>query len=101
MRLSLLAWPPALLIAWRMLPARVPLSLVAALCSVLGLLGVWISYNQIRAAVYAQNNTLWMRAKLARVDSDEPRWVDFKEIKDLDRVRLKRRRQREQATGQD
>ena len=101
LRLSLLAWPPALLIAWRMLPARVPLSLVAALCSVLGLLGVWISYNQIRAAVYAQNNTLWMRAKLARVDSDDPRWVDFKEIKDLDRVRLKRRRQREQATGQD
>ena len=96
-RLAVLAWPPALLIAWRVLPARVPLSVVGAVCGVFGLLGVWISYNQIRAAVYAQNNTLWMRGKLARVDSDEPQWVDFKEIKDLDRVRLKRRQQRERS----
>jgi len=99
-RLAFLCWPPALLIAWRLVPAGVPLALVATLCVSLGSLGVWVSYNQIRAAVFAQNNTLWMRGKLASVGSDEPHWVDFKEIKDLDRVRLKRREQRLRALGQ-
>ena len=57
--------------------------------------GIHASVQQIRVAVYVQGLTLWMKPALERIDGDEPRWIDFKEIQDLDRVRLKRRQERE------
>ena len=47
--------------------------------------------QQIRVAVFVQSLTLWMDAKQQELGSDEPRWIDFKEIQDLDRVRRQRR----------
>jgi hypothetical protein len=96
-RLVVLAWPATVLIAWRCVPSgsapRLP-AFVAA-CIALSSFSVHASLQQIRAAVYVQSLTLWMNPKLAQLGDDEPRWVDFKEIKDLDRVRLQERLKRE------
>jgi len=94
-RLAVLAWPPALLIAWRALPRRVPWAPVGALCAAGLCLSLYVSAHQIRAAVYVQGLTLWMKPKVAELSKDEPRWIDFKEIRDLDRVRTERRRKLE------
>jgi hypothetical protein len=98
-RLAMLAWPPALLIAWRLLPRGVPWLPVAVACLALGALGAWVSTQQIRVAVFVQNHTLWIPPKVATLRSDEPRWVDFKEIRDLDRVRAAQRQKRERSAA--
>jgi hypothetical protein len=94
-RLAVLAWPAALLIAWRARPRPLPLAALAGTCVAAGAFGIYISFSQIRAAVYVQNLTLWMQPKVRQLESDEPRWIDFKEIRDLDRVRRQRRAERE------
>ena len=91
--------PPALLIAWRLLPRGVPWLPVAVACLALGALGAWVSTQQIRVAVFVQNHTLWIPPKVATLRSDEPRWVDFKEIRDLDRVRAAQRQKRERSAA--
>lgn len=96
-RLAVLAWPAALLIAWRLLARPPALPVLIATCIAAGSFSIYVSYQQIRAAVYVQTLTLWMKPKLQSIGSDEPRWVDFKEIKDLDRVRLQRRLKRERS----
>jgi len=103
-RLALLCWPPALLITWRCLPRRAlrrPLALAAAVALAgLGGLGFWVSFQQIRVAVFVQSHTLWIPRKVAALRSDEPRWVDFKEMRDIDRVRLQQRRKRERLRAE-
>lgn len=99
-RLAVLAWPFALLVVWRSLPRPPPAAAVAAVCIAGAALGLHVSSSQIRAAVYVQSLTLWMNPKLAELSSDEPRWIDFKEIRDLDRIRLERRRRFEQMRAQ-
>lgn len=99
-RLALLAWPPALLIAWRLRPRRIPMLSVVLACALLGTFGFWVAYQHIRVAIFMQNHTLWIPRKVETLHSDEPRWVDFKEMRDLDRVRLKLRQKRERTRAE-
>ena len=99
-RLAVLAWPFALLVVWRVLPDRLPNVAVGAACLAGAVLAVWVSSHQIRIAVYVQGLTLWMNPKLAELERDEPRWIDFKEIRDLDRVRVERRRRLERLRAE-
>ena len=96
-RLAVLAWPAALLIAWRLFARTPPLPILIAICAIAGSFSIYVSYQQIRVAVYVQSLTLWMKPKLQSMDSNEPHWIDFKEVKDLDRVRLQRRLKRERS----
>ena len=76
-RLALLAWPAALLIAWKIRPRALPVVALLTLCGVLGGTSIWISQRQIAVAVYFQSQRDWMRPKLHQIDGDEPRWFAF------------------------
>jgi len=82
-RLAILAWPPSVLIGFRLaasLGARVPRAAFAAALGLVASGGVWVASQQIRVAIYVQSSRDWMRPKLGSLDSDVPQWTDFAEL---------------------
>ena len=79
-RLAILAWPAALLIAWRLRPRALQLGAAAALCLLLGALGLFVVQRQIAVAVYFQSQRSWMQDRYQRLGEDEPLWLDFERV---------------------
>ena len=81
-RLALLAWPAALLILWMAWGRAAPRALLAALTVALLLGGLWFATRQIRLAIYGQKREQpYLIESIQRLGSDEPRWLDFREIR--------------------
>lgn len=81
-RLVLPAWPAALLILWVRGGRRAPRAAVVAACVLLAVWGVWFSTRQIQLAIYGQRREQpYLLDTIRRLDSDEPRWLDFREIR--------------------
>ncbi len=80
-RLVILAWPAALLIVWRPIGPRIPAGAAAALCVAACVFGVWFTSIQTATAVRWQlGGQTFLRDTIAGLDSDEPRWIDFREL---------------------
>lgn len=81
-RLAVLAWPAALLVLFMAAGARagrIVLALAAA-CLLTG--SLWSVTKQIRLAIYGQRREQpYLQETIRRLDSDEPRWLDFEEIR--------------------
>ena len=78
-RLTILAWPAALLIVWRAVGPLLPRFAVPALCVAVGAFGLRYASHQITGALYIQRATQpFLRETIERLDSDQPYWVDFR-----------------------
>ncbi|MCH2173954.1 hypothetical protein MK489_24500 [Myxococcota bacterium] len=77
-RLTLLAWPPTLLILWRALAHKLNAPVVLLACVVMGLYGASVSQRAIRGAVEWQNQILpYLQETIRRLDDHSPRWIRF------------------------
>ena len=74
-RLTLLAWPAALLVSWRVLLQRLPRWGVAAIGTGLAAFSVVFSASFIDRVAEFQGQKKTIRSALARVDLDEPDWM--------------------------
>ena len=85
-RLAVLAWPAALLVVWSSacrgfeprLPSRVARGAALAISLVAAAISFTLATRQIGLAVYGQRSSqAYLEQAMARLDDDEPHWVDF------------------------
>jgi hypothetical protein len=80
-RLSVLAWPAALLVAWRAVAPRVPNAAVGALCVLLGLISTGFAIRQnIDARSIQLRGQHWIGDAQRRIDDDEPKWYRLRNV---------------------
>ena len=79
MRLAILAWPAALLIAWRELGSRVAPSAAGAICVAAAALSAATAVDwTTRAARWQGSNYPWPSHAIRGFRTDEPRWIDYR-----------------------
>jgi len=75
-RMMILAWPPSVLILWRLVGPRLPGGVAAALCAALAL-GSFVQSRDIVAWVTRTQAQTFLPDVIARMDDDRPHWIDF------------------------
>ena len=77
-RLSVLAWPGALLILWRWIGVKAPRAVAAGACLVLAVVSLLYARAQIEGAVVGQSEMQeFLREEIRLLDHDQPHWFDF------------------------
>jgi len=77
-RLTILAWPPAVLACWRAAERRVPALLAVAATGALAVWGTAFTARQTASAVAMQTRTQpFVTEARHRLDADTPHWVRF------------------------
>lgn len=90
-RLTILAYPAALLIWWRWLERRLSVRAVAIVCVCACAFSIRFAAVQIRGAVRLQaSRQPFLAETIDRLESDQPFWIDFRKMRAEQRARDER-----------
>ena len=80
-RLVILAWPAALVSAWRWLEPRIRPAAAGGLALATGVFSVWFALGQTATAIAYQTRAQgYLLDAIERLDDDTPRWIDFERL---------------------